>query len=367
MNINFYMPVRVYSGKNCLNDNYSQLLKMGWRCFIVSGKTSARLSGALDDVLEIFCKHGISYQIFNEIESNPLTSTCKKAGELARAFEADYILGIGGGSVLDATKAVALFCENPFWKHSDIYERTVPSFHKPVALIGTTAGTGSEVTGVSVLTNSETGIKKSISGLDCYADIAFCDYTYTLSALNDVRISTALDAFCHAVEAYLSNADNETVNIFSLNAISLLAPYILNKNFNEHSENDFEKIYIASIYAGYAINTAGTLFPHTVGYYLTESHNIPHGKACAVFMPTLLERAKKYCPEKLGTILSTLNCELDCLVSEVNSLCSVDVSYSEEDAAEVSLRWINGVKNFDRSPGGFSYKDAEQALKSLIS
>ncbi len=367
MNCDMYMPVRVISGKDCLLKNSELLLKYGRRCFIVTGKTSAIKSGCLSQIEKIFSDGGISYFVFDEIEQNPLTSTCKKAGDEARKFNADYILAIGGGSVLDAAKAIAIFISNPGFSHSDIYNRNVPCEHIPVILVGTTAGTGSEVTGVSVLTNSDTGLKKSISGADCYADISFCDYSYTVSANTEIRISTALDAFCHAVEAYLASSANENVFLYAAKAIELLSPYILKGDFENLSDEDFEKIYMSSIYAGLAINIAGTDFPHTVGYYLTEQHNVPHGKACAVFMPLLLSRAKKYCPERLEAILSYANCQYDELCKAVSKLADIKISVSPEEIKQIALRWKSGVKNFDRSPGGFSYKDAEQALIALIS
>lgn len=367
MNYDVYMPVKVVSGKNCFVENSQLLLKYGKKCFVITGKSSAIKSGALADAIQFFNSHSIDYYIFDGIEPNPLTATCKSAGDKAREFSADYILAIGGGSVLDASKAIAIYMSNPAFSHSDIYLRNIPCSHIPVILIGTTAGTGSEVTGVSVLTNSDSGLKKSISGVDCYADIAFCDYKYTMTSDLTTRISTALDAFCHAVEAYLSSAANENVYLYSSAAIRLSGKYIIDRNYENLSEDDFEKLYTASIYAGLAINIAGTDFPHTIGYYLTENFNVPHGKACAAFMPILLERAKKYCPERLEAILCLLNCELVQLIDAVKFLSFVSISVTHEEIAQVSLRWKNGVKNFDRSPGGFSYKDAEAALFSLIS
>ena len=365
MNINSYMPVRVISGKDCLKRNEELLISRGKRCLILTGKSSAKLSGALDTVTYILDKNNIDYSVFDEIEPNPLTATCKKAGDEAFRFGAEYIIGIGGGSVLDAAKAVAIFAVNQDFSHADVYSRIIPSAHLPVILIGTTSGTGSEVTGVSVLTNSDTGLKKSISGADCYADIAFCDYSYTKSTNTDVRISAALDAFCHAVEAFLASSANDMVEMYVKEAISILAPYILSGEFCDICDEDFEKLYVASIYAGLAINIAGTDFPHTVGYHLTEAYGISHGKACAVFMPELLDRAKKYCPEKLGTILEIVGSDIETLSRVVRNLADVNVCISREEAIKISLRWKNGVKNFDRTPGGFSYEEAEKALLSL--
>lgn len=367
MNLNSYMPVRIYSGENCIVNNNEVFADFGSRCFIVTGKSSAVRSGALDDISSALNMNDIKYTVFDEIKENPLTDCCKKAGDAARLFSADFIIGIGGGSVLDAAKAIAIFALNPDFEHSDIYNRKIPSLHLPVILVGTTSGTGSEVTGVSVLTNADTHMKKSISGADCYADIAFCDYRYTQSANTSVRVSTALDAFSHAVESYCCRNKNELADIYSEKAISLLGNYIINGKFEELNAEDYETLYVASLYAGLAINISGTCFPHTVGYFFTENYNVPHGFACALLMPEFLDRAKKYCPERVEAILKMLNCDYEALITSIRNLCDIKLEYSSEDAEKVSFRWKNGVKNFDRTPGGFSYNDAFDALKNLIS
>lgn len=362
-----YMPVKVISGRDCVLKKGSCIKNYGKKCLIVTGKHSAEKSGALFDVKKLLESNCIEYSIFDKIEPNPETLTCKEAGETAREYGADFIFGVGGGSVLDAAKAVAIFAGENIGYHADIYNRMVPAVHLPVILLGTTAGTGSEVTGVSVLTNSDTGIKKSISGPDCYADVSFCDYKYTMTASVSTRITTALDAFCHAGEAFVASSSNDLSETYSLKALTLLKDFILSdKLYGELSENESESLYRASLYAGLAINIAGTCFPHTVGYYLTENHGVPHGKACAVLFPALLQKAKKYCPEKVEAILSCMNTDYEALISSVKKLSLINVKVTENEVDEISLRWKNGVKNFDRTPGGFSYEEASVALKELI-
>lgn len=367
MKIDSYMPVRIISGADCLLKNSNALIKMGKRCFIVTGRSSARLSGALDDVFSIFHENGIEYTVFDRIEPNPLTKTCFEAGVTAREFGCDYVLGIGGGSVLDAAKAVAIFCSNPLMNHCDIYNRAVPSAHVPVALIGTTSGTGSEVTGVSVLTNSDTGLKKSISGPDCYADITFSDSKYTKSVSEDTRISACLDALAHAVEAYCASTCNDLVELYAKKAISLIAPFIIYSRFRDLSDEEIDSLHSASVFAGLAINIAGTCFPHTVGYYLTENHNVPHGRACAAFFSILISRIKKYCPEKYEAIFEISGCDVELFAEKVTKLADVKINVDIDEIESISLRWKGGIKNFDRTPGGFTYIDARNALAELIS
>ena len=173
---NIYMPARCIVGRGCVEQSGGIFVSAGKRCLIVTGRSSARLSGALGDAEKALQGAGISYDIFDGIGANPLVSACCAAGKRARDIGAEFILGIGGGSVLDASKAIAIYAADPSLAPMDIYKREYSGTPLPVLLIGTTAGTGSEVTGVAVLTNDETGAKKSISGADCYAAVSFCDY-----------------------------------------------------------------------------------------------------------------------------------------------------------------------------------------------
>ena len=109
MFLDSYMPVKIISGKNCLEKKGKILSDFGKKCIVVTGRSSAIKCGALADAEKVLSDCNIEYIIFNEIEPNPETLTCKRAGDVAREFGADFVLGIGGGSVLDASKAIAIF------------------------------------------------------------------------------------------------------------------------------------------------------------------------------------------------------------------------------------------------------------------
>ena len=364
MNIDFDMPARVFSGKGCIEENMNILNSFGKKCIIVTGGKSALLSGALDDCTAALSALDIQYSVFDKITPNPTTQSCFEGGRFAAAEQADFIVGIGGGSALDAAKAIAIYAKNQKLSAADIYNREYPAPALPVVLIGTTAGTGSEVTGVSVLTNSDSGRKKSISGADCYAALSFCDYRYTLSAPFEVYVSTALDAFSHACESYLSSSANCISDMFALEAIRELYSFIVSPADDIPSVSR-ERIYYASVYAGFAINKSGTAFPHTVGYYLTENYRVPHGRACAVFLPLLFSRAKKYYPDKLRVISEICGCSIEKLGNAVKNTAAVKVKISEAEADAAAVRWCGKIRNFERSPGGFSAVDAKEALISI--
>ena len=179
MDFNFFSPINVKSGKNCVTENSALIAKYGTKCLIVTGGSSAKKSGALEDVTKALEKEGISYKIYDKITENPRLDHCHEAGCLAREYGADFIIGIGGGSPLDAAKAVAVYASNPAFSPEDIYTPEKREKALPIVAVGTTAGTGSEVGRVSVLTNPETGRKGSIAPDDCYPTLSFADSTYT--------------------------------------------------------------------------------------------------------------------------------------------------------------------------------------------
>jgi alcohol dehydrogenase class IV len=366
MKYDSYMPVRLISARGAVAADPSLFSRFGDRCLIVTGGVSAEKSGALGDLTETLGKTGVQYKVFSGVRPNPETSVCRAAGAEAAAFGARFIVGVGGGSPMDAAKAVAIYAANPSFEEADIYTRAVPAAALPVLLVGTTAGTGSEVTGVSVLTLSATGKKKSISGPDCYAAVSFCDASYTESAPWGVTLSTALDAFAHAVESRLASGANELSALYAERAIALIGPFlktIASPALPEPSVRD--ALYTASIYAGLAINITGTCFPHTVGYYLTENRGVPHGLACIAFMPELLRRAQKYCPEKLGAVEGALGMNSEALAALLREGVRFGFEIGAPEAAAAAFPGT--VKNFARSPGGFTEEDARAALAGFVS
>ncbi len=361
MKFDSYMPVRLFTGRGAVAAHAAVFAQYGGKCLIVTGGAGAQSSGALDDCIAALEKENVDFEIFCGVEPNPRTETCCSAGALARGSGARFVVGVGGGSVMDAAKAVAIYAENPEMKAGDIYARTVPAKALPVLLIGTTAGTGSEVTGVSVLTHGEPGKKKSISGPDCYAAVSFCDYGYTCSAPMSVTVSTALDAFAHAAESALASTANELSLLYARRAITLLRPFL--RSLGGEVQTDpaaREALYTASIYAGLAINITGTCFPHTVGYYLTENYGVPHGLACAAFLPRLLRRAQEYCPERVGAIESVLDMRAETLCALLKKGVKFDFTLDAAEAAAADFKLP--IKNFDRTPGGFTLHDARTAL-----
>ena len=362
MDFNFNMPVKIVSGENALEKNKNLLLPFGKKCGILTGKSSAAKSGALGDVTRVLTELKIDYAVFDGISENPLIEDCRLAGAFFRKEKADFIFAIGGGSVLDAAKAAAIYASNETLSAEDIYIRKYDNAPLPVVLIGTSAGTGSEVSAVSVLTNGKTNRKKSISGADCYAKLVFADARYTESMPYSVTVSTALDAFSHAVEGYFTPKCTYIPLLFAEKAIP-----ILYKNLKKLEETKIvpdkkarEEIYYGSLLAGMVLNPCGTAFPHPLGYVLTENYNIPHGKACTAFMTEFIDRAMVFEKEKSDYFFKLIGDNKEDFCKIIENLTELpEIKMTENEIEAYCSRWNDAVPgNFVSSPGGFSKADA---------
>lgn len=368
MNFNFFMPVKVITGENCVVKNAKEFAALGKKCLLVTGKNSAKESGALDDVLRALNEYNIEYRIFDEIMQNPMLSVCAKGGRLAREFGADFIIGIGGGSPLDSAKAIAVFAANEL-EDEEIFRLSWKNKPLPIAAIGTTAGTGSELTPFSIMTVDRTGQKQALRHADCYMTLSFGDPKYTYSLSREFTVSTALDALSHAVEGYFCSTANGISDLFAIQATKMLCEALseIHKNGDAPIRHEVrEALYYASLYAGMTLNTCTTGFCHPMGYPLTEDYGVPHGRACAVFLPGYIARAEQFLPEKVQVLETAAGVSMEVLKQLIRDTNPVgDIEMTAEQAQEYAQRWDKS-RNFAISPGGFSPAEALEVFNEFF-
>ncbi len=370
MDFNLNLPVRVISGENCVTENASVFASFGKKCLIVTGGKSALLSGALNDCENALRSVGVDFKVYSQIGPNPRLDACFEASVAARENNCDFIVGIGGGSALDAAKAVAVYAANESFEPDDIYSSAQRKRALPILLIGTTSGTGSEISRVSVLTHPETGRKKSISPEDCYAAVSFADSRYTHSMPYSVTVSTALDAMAHAIEGYMSDKCGSIPTLFGDMAVSLIWKGLESLARTKALPDDLgrKELYYGSLYAGVVLAYCGTAFPHPMGYILTENYDVPHGMACAAFMDTFIERSEKYKRERFEQMLKAMGTDKDSFVRVIRELTDVgDVIMTQAEAEKFCERFETAPANFKFSPGGFTKEDAlEDLVKKFV-
>lgn len=278
-----YLPTRIYHGARCIKDNADFFATLGKHAGIVTGASSAMKSGAFDDVTLILKQLNISYSLFNQVEENPSTDTCFHAADIFAKEHVDFIIGIGGGSPIDAAKAIALIIENPSLNSESLYHYDGSMLpHLPIVGIPTTAGTGAEVTPNAVLTEPSISLKGSIAH-SMYPAAAFCDYRYLKSMPQSVRISTAIDALSHLLESFLSAKADRFSDIYCCMGLTIFSNIrtFIAKN-GDLSASEYKLLMDASTIAGMTIAQTGTSLPHALSYSLTTRNHIAHGIACGV-------------------------------------------------------------------------------------
>ena len=223
----FYMPTKVYNELDCVTKHSAELAALGTKALIVTGRSSSKKNGSLDDVITALETHRISYAVFNEVEENPSVETVMKARDLGLSSGADFVIGIGGGSPLDAAKAIAVMLQNPDKDWQYLYESTSAKA-LPIAAIPTTCGTGSEVTGVAVLTRHDLKTKVSMTHR-IFPTLALVDGKYILKTPHRIIVNTAIDALSHLIESVINTLADEysdMVAFAGLNAWRACKPFI---------------------------------------------------------------------------------------------------------------------------------------------
>lgn len=236
-------------------------------------------------------------KVLNEVEPNPSTHTVYKGLEMFINFQPNTIIALGGGSAMDAAKAIWMFFEHPetsFFgakqKFLDIRKRTY-KITKPknakFICIPTTSGTGSEVTPFAVITDSETHVKYPLADYALTPDIAIVDPQFVLSVPKDVAADTGMDVLTHAIESYVSVMASDYTRGLSLQAIKLTFDY-LKSSVQENDKHSREKMHNASTMAGMAFANAFLGISHSIAHKIGGEYGIPHGRTNAILLPHVI-------------------------------------------------------------------------------
>ena len=365
MNLSNFMPVKLVTGAGCVRASGKELAKLGNVCLIVTGKTSAKVSGALQDVTDTLDLNGQSWLLFDEIGPNPKLTDCMAAAGKAIGAGADFIVGIGGGSALDAAKCIAVLAANPGLTQAQLYAFDWANAPLKTVAVGTTAGTGSEVTKVSVISTPD-GRKKSFHHEAIFPVLALGDPNYTMSLSPMITRSTMVDVLAHCAESFFSRAANHISRCYAVEGIRMLLPVfraMAEKGCEDLDYTTREQLYCASIYGGLAINVTGTCFPHTMGYLLTERFGIPHGTACAVFQTDFFEYNKAVVPSLAAEYLERIGCteeEYCSLIQKLTPPCHITMD--EALIAESHSRWVNNG-SMTKCQGTFTADMADAVLR----
>ena len=319
----FCLPRDIYHGKGCLEELKN--LK-GSRAMLVVGGGSMKRQGFLDKAVDYLKEGGMEVQVFEGVEPDPSVETVMKGAEAMKAFQPDWIVAMGGGSPIDAAKAMWAFYEYP-----DVtFEALCTPFNFPelrhkakFAAIPSTSGTATEVTAFSVITDYQTGVKYPLADFNITPDVAIVDPDLVAGLPVKQVAYTGMDALTHAIEAYVSTLHGPFTDPLALQAIEMVLDYLpASYNMNMDAR---EQMHYAQCLAGMAFSNAllGIVhsMAHKTGAAFSTGH-IPHGCANAIYLPYVIQyNAKnKEAAERYAEIARRMGLDGNSQQALINSL-----------------------------------------------
>lgn len=300
----FVVPDRTIIGEDSLKQSLPAIKAIGKKALIVTGKvvTKAGIVNVLTDLLE---QEGISYEIFNEITSEPTDYMIEQGVMVYKDKECDFIIGIGGGSPLDSAKAIGAMSVLE-GKISDYLGKEIEGDFPSMVLIPTTAGTGSEATKFTIITDSKRDVKMLLKGDALLPRLAVIDPSLSMSAPKSVTSATGMDALTHAVESYTSRKGNPITDIFALSAIKRIFTYLPIAYSNGEDKKAREELAIAAYEAGICINNASVTLIHGMSRPIGALFHVPHGVSNAMIIKEGLAFALDGCYDRFADIARTI-------------------------------------------------------------
>lgn len=296
----FVIPNHTVVGTNVLGEAAPLLKKMGNKAFIVTGRHVA-VSDMMKQLTALLDENGIDCVIFDGITGEPTDTMIEKGVEMLKSSGCDFIIGIGGGSPLDSAKAIAAMAVNE-GSIADYNGKEITGEILPLAAIPTTAGTGSEATKFTVITDSEKGIKMLLKGDVLVPKLAIVDSSFTVGAPKSVTSATGLDALTHAVEAYTSRKAFSMTDTLAVSAVKRIMKYLPIAYKEPDNSLAREQMSIAALEAGICINNSSVTIVHGMSRPIGALFHVPHGMSNAMLLKECLSFAVSGAYEKFANL-----------------------------------------------------------------
>lgn len=334
MMFNYYLPVNVVFGQGKTSEVGKLASKYGKKALIVTGGNSAKRSGLYDKVKGLLEKAGLSTILFDEVKPNPLTTTAEKGATIAKDNDIDVVVAIGGGSIMDCAKGIAFLAVNEGDISDYIFGIKSSDEALPLILIPTTCGTGSEGNGFAVLTNPETGDKKSLRCPSIIGKASIVDPDNMKTMPKKVLASVGFDALCHCMEAYACNNAQPFTDSLALLGIQLIQESLVDLYTDtDVTDEKWEKITLASTIGGMVIGVAGVTLSHGMEHPASGLKDIVHGQGLACLTPPVIEASIFGAKDKFAKISQLLGGkdETDCADTVRALLAKLDLSLKLSD------------------------------------
>ncbi|EDS77732.1 iron-containing alcohol dehydrogenase [Clostridium massiliodielmoense] len=323
------VPKKIVYGKEALKDAGIYLKEFGKKALIVTDEIMVKI-GNVSKVTEILDANDIKYVIYDKVNSEPTDVMVDKGIEIYNAEQCDFLIAVGGGSPIDTMKAIGAMITNP-GKISDYMGKIIENCPPPLVAVPTTAGTGSEATQFTIISDTVNNVKMLLKGPNLLPQLAIVDAEMTMTAPKGVTAATGIDALTHAVESYTSRVAQPLSDTFALSAIKRIFNN-LRKAYNEG--NDFEsrnQMSLGSLEAGIAFNNASVTIIHGMSRPIGALFHVPHGISNAMLFVECLKFAIEGAPERFAEIAKVIGSYKEgmtdmeaaqTVVDEISKLCS---------------------------------------------
>ncbi|MEF8835203.1 MAG: iron-containing alcohol dehydrogenase [Candidatus Thermoplasmatota archaeon] len=373
----FEMPTELEYGVGKIDILQQKLEEMKIEKLLIVTDKGIEQAGILDKIKYNLSE--IDHEIYDEVESNPKDFPVEKGAEIAREFDPDGILAVGGGSPIDCAKGIGVLLGEESDDIRKYYgKNTVKEEISPFIAIPTTAGTGSEVTFSSVITDSESNTKKSIRSSFIAPDLTILDPELTKSLPKNLTAYSGMDAFTHAIEAYTAKTATALTNTFALSSMDLILNNI-EKVFQEPNDiNCRSSMLLGSTIAGIAFNHSDVASVHCMAESLGGKYDAPHGLCNSIILPYVMEYNMEYCSEKYAKAAEIMGYEYETVeqgarkavkgIKELNKKLEIpsldEIGFRENDVDELAEMSVNNLSN-ESNPRDMKKEDYVKLFRKM--
>lgn len=321
--ITLLQPAKIQFGTGCLEIFCNDFLASGKkRLFILTAPVLRPLLTKMDETLQ---SGGVQLSYFDDIRQEPTVNDFHTIVDKAREFQADSVIGVGGGSVLDLAKLVATLLYSDQQVEQLFGTGLVKQRGVWFACIPTTSGTGSEVSPNAILLDENDNLKKGIVSPHLMADAAYIDPHLTWTVPAKVTAETGMDALTHCIEAYTNKFAHPLIDVYALNGIRLIAANLLKAVKNGKDQEAREALSLGSMYGGMCLGPVNTAAVHALSYPLGGMFHLSHGLSNAILLPTVMKFNRPACVERYA---------------QVAIACGVQPGKNDEETAERGVDFI---------------------------
>ncbi|AND83801.1 iron-containing alcohol dehydrogenase [Clostridium tyrobutyricum] len=300
----FLMPRYVFTGQGALDKASEDIKLLGKKALIVTDDVMIKLD-SISNITNLLDKLEVNYSIYHDVNGEPTDVMVNNGIKQYKDNNCDFLIALGGGSPIDTMKAIGAMITNS-GEINDYLGKIIEKETPPLVAIPTTAGTGSEATQFTIITDTEKNIKMLLKGPYLIPTIAVIDPIFTITSPKNVTSSTGLDALTHAIESYTSKLVQPMSEIFSLSAVKKIFDNLLEAYNNGKNVNARTEMSIAALQAGIAFNNSSVTIVHGMSRPIGALFHVPHGLSNAMLLTDCLDFILSGAPDKFCTLARTI-------------------------------------------------------------